>query len=822
MGIEPVINDTRRRRREASLEFPPTTEELEAALLETTGKLRNRFRHLISPFTYPLVPVTQNHYRRVADTFAEDADGVVHIWNGIDKPLRFEASVSAYETEGVIAPTIAPVMGSIGSGPIVGDFYAYVRFVDRDGNFSSLSPVSAKFTPTSGVGTITGATNAAPIVLTVGNAATLTNGQTVKVSGVQGNTAANGIFSVQQVSSSTVALYEDFSLTTPVIGNGTYISGGTLTTGVGTIVYSNVAIPTESKVVRRQILRNQDGDTSVFYIDIDTTDLTSDTFKSQTTSDSLTDSVSLENSAGTSLVDMSVAPDYKKIVAFQGGRMFAAGNENYAEGAVVVTNGSKHVTGIGTEWGPITFGGRFFEVVGGSHRYTIDYCDSTTSLYLTEAYAGTTDPYALYVIHVGDGERRTIYWSGPSQPEAWPITNTLTLAEDPNAGEITALMAKDAWLYIITENRTYRFSWVTDPLSDGFVVKAAQRGSVNNRCIVQVEDIAFMLDPIGIHAFAGNDDQNISSPAVQDMFRTKPCNRYKINWNAKKYFHAVYNPGDATVRWFVSLDTNDKPYHAICYCVRTKRWWLEQFPWPIYSSCLGRLNGKQQVYLGTTGNRIMAMGLSTVDGPDGNAGGLRGSVTSAGVDWIADTSYAGPSAGVVGNRLTIVRGKGKGQERIIHSVSNGTIYVTIPWTDQPDTTSKYQIGAISWHWETGWMRWAPSDYAMNRAISVHLKTTVSETEMFLRVYHDLSDTPETYTRVNTFADSSGMCLLANDPTTDLSINTMRAKGYVTMRVDDMFQYYTDGQRVVAMQLFGYSNADQQIIYRFTVDGASGK
>lgn len=68
-------------------------------------------------------------------------------------------------------------------------------------------------------GTITGATNASPIVVTSANHG-LTTGARVTVSGVLGNTAANGTFTVTYVSSST------FSLDSSV-GNGAYVSGGT-------------------------------------------------------------------------------------------------------------------------------------------------------------------------------------------------------------------------------------------------------------------------------------------------------------------------------------------------------------------------------------------------------------------------------------------------------------------------------------------------------------------------------------------------------------------------------------------------------------------
>lgn len=83
-------------------------------------------------------------------------------------------------------------------------------------------------------GTITGATNASPIVVTCASHG-LTTGMKVTISGVLGNTAANGTFVITRIDANTFSL--DGST-----GNGAYTSGGTwVTTG-----YYNVSLtPTE-------------------------------------------------------------------------------------------------------------------------------------------------------------------------------------------------------------------------------------------------------------------------------------------------------------------------------------------------------------------------------------------------------------------------------------------------------------------------------------------------------------------------------------------------------------------------------------------------
>lgn len=85
---------------------------------------------------------------------------------------------------------------------------------------------------------VTGATNATPIVITTATHS-LTTGDTVNISGVGGNTAANGDWTIIVLSGTT------FSLNTSV-GNGAYTSGGTVNgtkyvSGAGTINFTDQA-----------------------------------------------------------------------------------------------------------------------------------------------------------------------------------------------------------------------------------------------------------------------------------------------------------------------------------------------------------------------------------------------------------------------------------------------------------------------------------------------------------------------------------------------------------------------------------------------------
>ena len=77
------------------------------------------------------------------------------------------------------------------------------------------------------VGTVSGATNATPIVVTWSGTLP-NNGERVLIASVGGNTAANGLNYAKKISANTFSLYSDSGLTAAVTGNGAYTSGGTV------------------------------------------------------------------------------------------------------------------------------------------------------------------------------------------------------------------------------------------------------------------------------------------------------------------------------------------------------------------------------------------------------------------------------------------------------------------------------------------------------------------------------------------------------------------------------------------------------------------
>jgi hypothetical protein len=73
---------------------------------------------------------------------------------------------------------------------------------------------------------VSGASDASPIVITTSAANSFISGDEVQITGVTGNTAANGLWFINVLTSTTFQLFQDQGLSVASTGNGSYSSGG--------------------------------------------------------------------------------------------------------------------------------------------------------------------------------------------------------------------------------------------------------------------------------------------------------------------------------------------------------------------------------------------------------------------------------------------------------------------------------------------------------------------------------------------------------------------------------------------------------------------
>lgn len=106
----------------------------------------------------------------------------------------------------------------------------YWRFLAMKVQFNtslSLPAIVRKWSPiTPAIASITG--NSVPVIVTMNYYTNLRNEDNISITGVSGNTNANGSFYIKKLNDIQFALYVDKYFQAPVIGNGAYGGGGSL------------------------------------------------------------------------------------------------------------------------------------------------------------------------------------------------------------------------------------------------------------------------------------------------------------------------------------------------------------------------------------------------------------------------------------------------------------------------------------------------------------------------------------------------------------------------------------------------------------------
>lgn len=606
------------------------------------------------------------------------------------------------------------------------------------------------------------------------------------------------------------------------------ISNTLVVTDVSTIVYSGVETPTDQRITTRQLLRSTNGQGGTYFVDIETNDLGQTTFQSTKTDTELMaeEAVTLFSAEGEDLANrFGIPPNHKTNIVHHNNRIWAAGERDYKTGAVEVTFGSATVAGVGTAW-TAALEGRLLHVVGADDSYTIDAVDvSAQTVTLTETYKGATDLFARYAIRPRATEGRLIYYSGLGLSQSWSATDALAVKDDGD--KITALFEMGPYLFIAEDFHLYKMLHKSDPAIDGAIFQTLRRGALNQRCVVIVDDSAYILDLRGIYSFSGGEEIELISQQIHDVFRND-AGESKINWTGRDFFHGAHYPSQETIRFFVSLSGTKYPRHALCYHYRLKRWWIEEFNRHMASSA-SVIFGIPQTVVGSSAYQTFVLESGTLDQADAEAGAVRGYVTTATPFTISDSAAVFAASGLVGTPLAIVGGRGKGQIRRIIAKSGTTLTVDRPWLVLPsisgDDRSTYQIGGIFWDWKSGWFRTIDLDTSHMQGTEVLFGPTAAAATFDFRQFFDHSDTPDNMGIDN---DTDGVQTTTGDPDTIVDMayrydsdGRRIDSGFAMMPRANFTERWTHSPSIVSYELRGFTNADTVRIYEMTVWGVLG-
>lgn len=613
--------------------------------------------------------------------------------------------------------------------------------------------------------------------------------------------------------------YGNFSDMSPIgVGVGGY-------SVITSIQYNNVPVPTgpyASKVVGRQLLRNAPGEATVFYVEIDTADLTSTTFVGNLSDDPLTGSlqaqtaVPLLDSSGNILANThGFPPSWKAVTAPYLGRVFATGEITYSDGNVVVTSYSDQVKGVGTAW-PTTFADRHLFISDPPGEYAIKAVDPVNQvLTLAEVYNGPTDQFAIYGIRAPSSEWRLIYYTPTNEAESWPATYALSLQDDGD--EITGLMQLGSFLYIMERNHIYRLTFLSDPAVDGAIFLSSRRGCLSQRMWVQAESTAYVFDELGVHSFSGGNSQSISDP-IQDLWRDNSDSPLVINWNADtNLWSCSCNPQHNTVRFFVAMTGSRYPRHALCYNYRNNRWWIEEYPRPVCSTDQILIGTKSHTVAGLDANSIVALDVGYIDGSRGIVPTMTGQVGAWSPCSLTDLGASFTNE-LVNMNVGLTMGRGKGQQRRIVAVTNnGTrLALETPWNVYPDVGDRYRIGPIKWQWKIGWFRLLDDAVGQNARDVEVLYQPIDHGTCDIQLYYNRAADAKVWSR-----DRTGTATVrAGDPRIEIDLTSPAACGLV--RMEGHCERNLGGELYVSPEIDGFQHGTPIRIYRITMSGCEAE
>ncbi len=110
----------------------------------------------------------------------------------------------------------------------------YITYSKMITDYLHLLTVKTKFSFALDLIDVESISNSSPILITINGQNNLRTGEQVYISGVSGNTNANGYSYIKKINRYKLALYSDAKLTTPVSGNSAFFVGG----GIARVFYN--------------------------------------------------------------------------------------------------------------------------------------------------------------------------------------------------------------------------------------------------------------------------------------------------------------------------------------------------------------------------------------------------------------------------------------------------------------------------------------------------------------------------------------------------------------------------------------------------------
>jgi len=500
-------------------------------------------------------------------------------------------------------------------------------------------------------------------------------------------------------------------------------------------------------------------------------------------------------------------PDDRAVVVPFQDRYFYGIGVKYNLGTVD-TNGTTAVTGNGTDW-ETNWAGRYIDIKGEVLPLKIASVGSATSLTL-ETAAANTDTSLSYAIYPDPANKRKLLYSEPDEPESVPATNTISIQNNVgDDSELTALMSHGSYLYALTPRHKYSVGFARQPKIDASVRYVDDRGAFNQNCFVFFEEMAYVMDDVGVYVFDGQHSEAIDGP-VHDLWR-RDGDGDKLDFTKKDKFKVQVDRTKERVYFFVAFDGDLPTYPTRClvFNIRRRTWDQYDYPQGIGGAVVSEYAAESRVILAGEYENIYLVdgGLSDVVGAI-----TSGTATASTATTISDTTTSPFVAGMVGAPIYIYEGTGKGQRRRVNVIdSTSQVTIDAAWATNPDTTSKYAVGAIAWNWKTTRFSFPQGEARDARELGVVFKPTTAAVTMDARFYYNGEASPESFGISQNIGDALAV---KDDELADVVVNMKTdfydhddSVGREAFRFDGAVHVYGYNDRYVAVELRGYGGQE---------------
>jgi hypothetical protein len=214
-------------------------------------------------------------------------------------------------------------------------------------------------------------------------------------------------------------------------------------------------------------------------------------------------------------------------------------------------------------------------------------------------------------------EPNALYFSEADEPESVPETNQIVIQENVKGQDrVTALMPFGGGMVVYQERHAYRLSFVSQPLIDASVTLIGQRGCLNQRCWDVFDNVAYVVDSLGMYILDGSQAVPISDP-VETYWSDNI-----IHWESSKWFFVRVDPVTRIARFFFSVAAGF-PDRALCFHPATKAWWLETYPQTFAAAECLSAGGRQTMVVGGQSGALLKFDTG---GSDVTSGGGTASI----------------------------------------------------------------------------------------------------------------------------------------------------------------------------------------------------